>query len=178
MTFKLTSRPGSGSSSPTSANSTTSYSIMSSAGKRRGDLMARSDRLNTAIVATLAAICVLLFGVRDVILKLPTWTESIQELRSASTGPASGIHAADYATTTHSVLTGGDNLRTHEKLVEELYRWKDPQYARQRLRIYYYDLPLDYNEQLVANSHANPPKIRDPYVSRLPLCRHKARCLL
>lgn len=48
-------------------------------------------------------------------------------------------------------------------VVRELQNWADPKFARERLRVYYYDLPENYHRALVDESHRNPPKIRDPY---------------
>lgn len=36
-------------------------------------------------------------------------------------------------------------------------------YARQNLRVYYYDLPPQFNIDLISKSHTHPPKIRDPH---------------
>lgn len=52
---------------------------------------------------------------------------------------------------------------SNSEVVEELVRWKDPQFASSRIKVYYYDLPARFNQELVEDSHENPPKIRDPY---------------
>lgn len=52
---------------------------------------------------------------------------------------------------------------SHAEIVNELEYWKQAEYARKRLKVYYYDLPAGYNKGLVDESHRNPPKIRDPF---------------
>lgn len=49
------------------------------------------------------------------------------------------------------------------EVVSELERWKHADYAKQHLKVYYYDLPTEFNSDLVEDSHRNPPKIRDPF---------------
>lgn len=48
-------------------------------------------------------------------------------------------------------------------LIDSLERWKQPQYAKQRLSIYVYNLPSRFNTDLVKTSHTSPSHIRDPY---------------
>lgn len=52
---------------------------------------------------------------------------------------------------------------TNTQVVKELEKWRDPNYARSHLKVYYYDLPARFNRRLVEQSHRTPPKIRDPY---------------
>lgn len=52
---------------------------------------------------------------------------------------------------------------SNSEVVTELERWRNPDYASRRLKVFYYDLPGKFNSDLVDESHRNPPKIRDPY---------------
>lgn len=55
---------------------------------------------------------------------------------------------------------------TNREVLAEVQRWSSTTYARDRLRVFYYDLPNDVNVGLVSESHRNPPKIRDPFCDR------------
>lgn len=55
------------------------------------------------------------------------------------------------------------NRMSNAQVVAELQNWKDPEFASSRIKVYYYDLPPKFNQELVDESHRNPPKIRDPF---------------
>lgn len=55
---------------------------------------------------------------------------------------------------------------TNAQVVHEVEKWSNPIYAASKLRVYYYDLPSKFNQDLVEESHLNPPKIRDPYCNQ------------
>lgn len=47
-------------------------------------------------------------------------------------------------------------------LIRTLERWKNPDFAQSRLRVFVYDIPPRFNVDLVHASHQSPSHIRDP----------------
>ena len=54
------------------------------------------------------------------------------------------------------------SLQSNQNILHILENWSNPNFARSRLQIYIYDLPSQYNQQLIDESIHSPGPIRDP----------------